>query len=344
MPQKLDSRSTEILRHVVEAYLETQEPLGSVTLSKKLGLKLSAATIRNVMSDLEEAGLLFSPHTSAGRLPTEAGLRFFLNGFLDFGTLSPQEEQHFQAHSQTVGRNFPQVMEEVILSLSGLSRCAGVVTAPKLENPVKHMEFVWLSYGRAMVVLISDDGMVENRIIEISSSLEARQLQEASNYLNSRLVGKKLNEARSVIETELREHKAQVDTLATEVIEKGLALWSGESNQYSLIVRGQSQLLKNVRDMEDLEKIQSLFMALDAKEAFLGLLDATIEADGIQIFIGSENPLFRVSGCAMVVAPYKNDKGLLGAIGVIGPTYMNYRRIIPMVDYTARLLGRILGP
>ena len=339
----LDSRSAEILKHVVEAYLETQEPLGSVTLSKKLGLKLSAATIRNVMSDLETAGFLFSPHTSAGRLPTEAGLRFFLNGFLEFGTLSPQEEQFFEDRSQMVGKNFPQVMEEVILSLSGLSQCAGVVTAPKLETPLKHMEFVWLGPGRAMVVLISDEGMVENRILEIHPSLEAHHLQEASNYLNHRLAGKKLPEARLLIEKELQDHQAQLDKMAAEVVSKGLAVWSGDREKHSLIVRGQSNLLKSVRDMEELDKIQSLFTALDTKEAFLDLLNATIDADGVQIFIGSESPLFHVSGCTVVVAPYTNEKGLLGAIGVIGPIHMNYRRIIPMVDYTARLLGRILG-
>jgi heat-inducible transcriptional repressor len=205
------------------------------------------------------------------------------------------------------------------------------------------MEFVWLGPGRAMVVLISDEGMVENRILEIHPSLEAHHLQEASNYLNHRLAGKKLPEARLLIEKELQDHQAQLDKMAAEVVSKGLAVWSGDREKHSLIVRGQSNLLKSVRDMEELDKIQSLFTALDTKEAFLDLLNATIDADGVQIFIGSESPLFHVSGCTVVVAPYTNEKGLLGAIGVIGPIHMNYRRIIPMVDYTARLLGRILG-
>lgn len=343
MAEILDSRSAEILRHVVEAYLETREPLGSLSLSKRLGMTLSPATIRNVMADLEEAGFLFSPHTSAGRLPTEAGLRFFLNGFLEFGLLSLEEQHHLNEKSQALGKSLPQVMEEMTLSLSGLSQCAGLVLAPKTKIPLKHIEFVFLNSGRAMVILITEDGMVENRIIDIPKGLLASQLTEATNYLNSRLIGKNLEEARLLIDEELLQQKTQIDTLAGQVIALGLASWSGDKKRGALIVRGQSHLLKNVRALQELENLQHLFTALDTQEAFLNLLDATIAADGVQIFIGSENPLFKQSGCSLVIAPYSNQQGhLVGAIGVIGPTYMNYRRIIPMVDYTARLLGRIL--
>jgi heat-inducible transcriptional repressor len=344
MTVSLDTRSFSILNHVVDAYVETQEPVGSRFLSKRLGMALSAATIRNVMADLEEAGLLFAPHTSAGRLPTEAGMRLCLDAFLTFGDLSADEQASLDAQSRQSGKSLSKMLEDMTLTLSGLAQCAGLVFAPKSEGPLKHVEFVLLSPGKAMVILITSDSLVENRIIDVPENLSPSDLTEASNYLNHRLVGKRLNDGRKLIFEEIASGRTQVNDLADQAIAKGLASWDGQEKSGELIVRGQVHLLSNVREVDELKRLQTLFSALDTQQEFLGLLDATIDAEGVQVFIGSENPLFEKSGCSMVIAPYRNSQGLLlGAIGVIGPTYMNYRRIAPMVDYTARLLGRIVG-
>jgi heat-inducible transcriptional repressor len=340
----LDPRSRDILYHLVEEYVETGEPVGSRTLSRRLGLSLSPATIRNVMADLEEAGFLFSPHTSAGRLPTQAALRFFLDAFLNFDGISLQDQKELEKKFQGVGKSLSQTLDDLTLGLSGLSQCAGLVLAPKTESTFKHIEFVFLNPGRAMVVLITESGTVENRIIEIPLTLSSSHLTQATNYLNDRLVGKDLVKARLLIENELREKSAQIDDLVEEAVQKGFISWEKGHNRGTLIVKGQSQLLRNVREIEELENLQHLFEALDTEKELLNLLDATIAADGVQIFVGSENKLFELSGCAVVLSPYRNGRGsLLGAIGVIGPTYMNYRRIIPMVDYTARLVERLVG-
>ncbi len=344
MTLSLDPRSRDILYHLVEAYVETGEPVGSRTLSRRLGLSLSPATIRNVMADLEESGFLFSPHTSAGRLPTQAALRFFLDAFLSFDGISLQDQKELEQNFQGVGKSLSQALDDLTLGLSGLSQCAGLVLAPKTESTFKHIEFVFLNPGRAMVVLITESGTVENRMIEIPLTLSSSHLTQATNYLNDRLVGKDLVKARLLIETELKEKSAQIDDLVEEAVQKGFISWKKDDNRGTLIVKGQSQLLRNVREIEELENLQHLFKALDTEKELLNLLDATIAADGVQIFVGSENKLFELSGCSVVLSPYRNGRGsLLGAIGVIGPTHMNYRRIIPMVDYTARLVERIVG-
>jgi heat-inducible transcriptional repressor len=340
----LDPRSAEVFRCIVEAYMETGEPIGSRTLSKRLGLSLSPATIRNVMSDLENTGLLVSPHTSAGRLPTEAGLRIFVDGLMEFGDLPPAEQDQLEERCRAQGKSLEHLFEEATLALSGLSRCAGLVLAPKTEAPLKHLEFVYLNKGRAMVVMVTEDGMVENRILEISPDLSPSHLTEASNYLNRWVVGKRLGEARIFVEQDMKQQRTQLDHLAAQVIEEGFALWGGESSRRSLIIKGQAHLLEEIKAVEDLKQLQSLFEALETQEELLSLLDMTIEADGVQIFIGSGTPLFQLSGSAMIIAPYGKQNGrVVGAIGVIGPKRMNYGRIIPMVDYTAKLLGRLMS-
>lgn len=342
--QDLNRRSREILRHIVDAYVETGAPIGSRTLSRRLGLELSPATIRNVMADLEELGLLFAPHTSAGRLPTELGLRLFVHGLLECGNLTHEERQHIDSQCAASGRSLSQMLEQAGSTLSGLSNCAGLVVAPKTEAPLKHIEFVSLGPGRALVVMVNASGVVENRIIDVPMGMPASSLVEASNYLTARLVGRTLFEAAAEIRRELTAHQAELDDLTSKVVEQGLATWTGEGDSRALIVSGQSHLLEEVNAAEDLERIRRLFGALETKEALLSLLNLAETAEGVQIFIGAENELFGLAGCSMIVAPYGGgDKELVGAIGVIGPTRIDYARIIPMVDYTAKVIGRLVG-
>lgn len=342
--EELDKRSREVFRHIVDAYVETGEPVGSKSLSGRLGMSLSPATIRNVMAELEMAGLLYAPHTSAGRLPTEAGLRLFVHGILEIGDLTPQEQKEIEHRCKATGSNLSDVLEDATKALCGLSRCAGIVLAPKSESVLKHVEFVNLSPGRVLVILITEDGLVENRIIEIPLGTLPSNLIEAGNYLNNRLAGKTLKEAKAQILGELEEKRSQLDSLSSKVVEEGLAIWAGKGTSTSLIIRGQSNLLQDVRHMEELNRIRTLFEALDAQEELLELLDASIAADGVQIFIGSESSLFQLSGCSLIVSSYSGDQGrIVGAIGVIGPARLNYSRIIPMVDYTAKLISKRIG-
>lgn len=345
MITELNQRSRDIFRHIVDAYVETGEPVGSRTVSRRMGIQLSPATIRNVMADLEELGLLMAPHTSAGRVPTDAGLRLFVNGILEVGDLTEGERESIQAKVNAQGRSLPEVLESAINLLSGLSSCAGLVMAPKTDRPLKHLEFVNLSPGRALVVLVTEDGLVENRVVEVPLGLPSSALTMASNYLNARLVGRTLAEARAAISKEIEEQRSQLDALTAKVVETGLATWAGaqDSSGY-LIVRGQARLLEDVTALSDLERIRSLFEALETREQMVRLLDATGKADGVQIFIGAENQLFRHAGCSLIVSPYANSKEqIVGTIGVIGPTRINYARIIPMVDYTAKVIGRLIG-
>ena len=347
MITELNERSREIFRQIVEAYVETGEPIGSRTLSRRLDVALSPATIRNVMADLEDAGLLAAPHTSAGRIPTEAGLRLFVNGLLELGAPSADERANIDAHCAATGRSLAQVLEEASTALSGLSRCAGLVVAPKLDRSLKHIVFVPLAPGRALVVMVTEDGMVENRVIDVPLGMPPSSLTAAGNYLNARLAGRRLGEVRAVIEQELVAHRAEIDTLTSRVVEAGLAVWAGSGDRQDggqLIVRGQANLLGDVTALEDLERIRALFQALEAREAMAKLLDAANDAGGVQIFIGAESNLFSVAGCSVIIAPYTNQREqIVGAIGVIGPTRINYARIIPLVDYTAKVIGRLIG-
>jgi len=340
--EHLNERSRSILRVIVEAYVETGAPIGSRTLSRQLGLDLSPATIRNVMADLEELGLLFAPHTSAGRLPTELGLRLFVNGLLEHGNLTTADRRHIESQCAASGRSVPEVLEEASSMLSGLSHCAGLVVAPKLEEPLKHIEFVSLGPGRALVVMVTSAGIVENRVIDVPAGLPPSSLVEASNYLSARLIGRSLDEAAADVQHEIVAQKAELDSLTQKVVEQGLASWAGDRHG-ALIVRGQAQLLEDVSAMEDLERIRQLFTLLEAKETLLNLLQMTDTAEGVQIFIGAESELFGLAGCSMVIAPYNNSQQqLVGAVGVIGPTRIDYARIIPMVDYTAKVIGRLM--
>lgn len=346
-PVELNDRSREVLRLVVDAYVETGEPVGSRTLARRLGMAISPATIRNVMADLQDAGLLYSPHTSAGRLPTAAGLSLFVDGILQVGALDANERQAIEARCSGTDRNTQQLLAEATKVLSGLGNCAGLVTAPKTETRLKHVEFVSLGPGRALVVLVTADGAVENRVIDVPVGLPSSSLVEATNFLSARMLGKTLVEAQGQFKDELKVHRRDLDELTRRLVEAGFATWSGhggDSGNGSLIVSGTERLLDDVQAVEDLERVRALFAALEAKRGLVELFEATMIADGVQIFIGAENELFGLAGCSMIVAPYANSQNrVLGAVGVIGPSRLDYGRIIPVVDYTAKVIGRLLG-
>jgi heat-inducible transcriptional repressor len=344
----LNERSREIFRQIVESYLATGEPVGSRNLSRLLPITLSPASVRNVMSDLEQLGLIYAPHTSAGRLPTELGLRFFVDALMQVGDLSEQDRRSIEA--QVAGAHTSKSLEAVLTEasqmLSGLTRSAGVVLTAKTNVRLKHVEFVRLEPQRALAVLVAEDGQVENRVLNVPAGLPTSSLTEASNFLNARIRGKTLAELRGEIERAVTEGQAELDQLTQKVIATGLASWSGgDSAERQLIVRGHANLLEDLRALEDLERVRSLFDALETKRGVIDLLGRAERADGVRIFIGSENKLFSLSGSSTIVAPYRESQGrIVGVIGVIGPTRLNYARVIPMVDYTARVVSRLLAP
>ena len=347
---ELNARSREVFKQIVDAYMTTGEPVGSRTISRRLDERLSAATIRNVMADLEESGLLYAPHTSAGRLPTDAGLRLFVDGMLEVGEITGEDRAQIESKCAGAGRSMESVLADAMESLSGLSRHAGIVMAPTVERAFRHVEFVPLGPSRALVVTVADNGMVENRVIEAPLGMSASTLVEAGNYLTTRLSGRTLAEARDEIEAEVRAQQGQLDELTRKVVELGLATWSGAARDEGLLlVRGQAKLLEDVANLVDLEHIRNLFEALETKRSFLNLIELTRVGSGVQIFIGAENELFALSGCSLIIAPYragsagKRGNGVVGAIGVVGPSRMNYSRIVPMVDHTARVISRLLG-
>lgn len=343
MIQELNERSRQIFRTIVESYLETGEPVGSRTLAQRLGIALSPASIRNVMQDLEHAGLLYSPHASAGRMPTQAGLRIFVDSFLELGNLTEEERRSIEAHGAAAGKSVEELLTEATKQLSGLSQCAGLVIAPKADKALSHVEFIHLAPGRALAVLVAEDGSVENRIVEVPAGLTPSALQEASNYMSSRLVGRTMIEGRNRIMREIDDKRAELDLLAARVVEAGLATWSGDEERNTLIVSGRARLLDDLTALADLERVRQLFDDLESKRDVLQLMELAQDADGVRIFIGSENKLFSLSGSSLIVAPFRRrDERIVGMIGVIAPTRVNYGRVIPMVDYTARMIGRLM--
>jgi len=344
----LNERSREIFRQIVESYLATGEPLGSRNLSRILPITLSPASVRNVMSDLEQLGLIYAPHTSAGRLPTELGLRFFVDALMQVGDLSEQDRHSIEAQVAGTGtsKSLENVLTEASQLLSGLTRSAGVVLTAKSNVRLKHIEFVRLEPERALAVLVAEDGQVENRVLNVPAGLPPSALVEAGNFLNSRIRGKTIAELRTEIEKAVTEGQAELDQLTQKIIATGLASWSGgESEDRKLIVRGHANLLEDLHALDELERVRSLFDALESKRGVIDLLGRAERADGVRIFIGSENKLFSLSGSSTIVAPYRDSQGrIVGVIGVIGPTRLNYARVIPMVDYTARVVSRLLGP
>jgi heat-inducible transcriptional repressor len=342
----LDKRSREIFRQIVQSYIATGDPAGSRNISRALPMTLSPASVRNIMSDLEELGLIYAPHTSAGRLPTETGLRLFVDALLEIGDLSGEERSHIK--SQLTGsageRGLEDVLSETGEMLSGLANCAGVILTDKQTKRLKQIEFVALEPKKTLAILVAEDGSVENRVVDLPEGMPASVLVQAANYLNARIAGKTLDDARRQIEEELGNRKAELDELTAKLVRQGLATWSGaENGEKNLIVRGRSHLLDDLTALDDLERIRKLFDDLEAKQDLIEVLTHAERADGVRIFIGSENQLFSLSGSSMVVAPFKDsERNIVGVLGVIGPTRLNYARIIPMVDYTAKLIGHML--
>jgi heat-inducible transcriptional repressor len=347
----IDERSREIFRQVVEAYLETGEPVGSRIISRALPMKLSPASVRNVMTDLEERGLIYAPHTSAGRMPTQSGLRMFVDGLLEVGDISANERNQIKNQMTHAGhgrsendRLVEDVLSEASELLSGLSQCAGLVLTDKKVAQLRHIEFVPLEPTKALVVLVGEDGEVENRVVTIPKGLPPSSLAKAGNFLNAHIKGLSIMEARQSLQNELEAAGAELDVLTTRVIESGIAVWSGgNEDTKSLIVRGRSHLIRDINADEDLERIQKLFDDMESKKDLIEILQSAEEGSGVRIFIGSENKRFSLSGSSIIVSPFQDEhKKVIGVLGVIGPTRLNYARIIPVVDYTARLMGRLL--
>ncbi len=343
--EELNDRSREVFRRVVEGYLATGAPVGSRTLTRSLTEQVSAATVRNVMQDLEYLGLLGSPHISAGRVPTQLGLRMFVDGFLEVGDLSQDDKQ---ALDDTMGANSTDVstlLDRVGSALSSATRGASLVLAPKHEAPILHIEFVPLSTTQALVVLVFSDGHVENRLFVPPPGTTHSAMREAANFLNARIEGKTVTSIREQLQADMETRQREIDALASGLIDSGLAVWSDADETTSrLIVRGRSNLLSNTQEAEDLDRIRQLFDDLERKRDITEFLELTEEGDGVRIFIGSENKLFSLSGSSLVVSPYMNaDRKIVGAVGVIGPTRLNYGRIVPIVDYTAQLVGRLIS-
>jgi len=339
----LDARARDIFRRIVESYLENGEAVGSKTISRG-GLSLSPASIRNTMHDLTLAGLLASAHTSAGRVPTHAGLRLFVDGLLEVGDIGSEERREIDARLAGKGRNFEEALDAASNLLSGLAGGAGIVASPISEAGVKHVEFVALGRDKALAVLVAEDGTIENRLMPLSAGMTPSTLVEASNFLNARLKGRPLAEARNEMTAELEAARQELDSAAARLVEEGMAAWSGGAErERALIVRGRANLLQDAQALEDLERVRTLFDDLEQKEQLIGLLDGVGAAQGVRIFIGAETRLFSLSGSAVIAAPYMTGRQrMLGAIGVIGPARLNYARVIPLVDYTAKVLGRIL--
>ena len=343
--EEMNQRSREVFRRVVESYLATGDPVGSRTLTRDMSEKVSAATIRNVMQDLEYLGLLDSPHVSAGRVPTQEGLRMFVDGLLEVGDLEATDRQMIDATLSSNSDDVSTALDRIGSALSGATHGASLVLAPKHEAPIKHIEFVGLGHDRALVVLVFGDGHVENRIFTPPPGQTPSSMREAANFLNALIEGKTLSDLQTVIAKEIETRRQELDNLAQQMVESGMALWDGESDHYErLIVRGRANLLNSGAAEEDLEKIRTLFDDLERKRDIAEFLELADEGEGVRIFIGSENKLFSLSGSSLVVSPYMNaDRKIIGAVGVIGPTRLNYGRIVPIVDYTAQIVGKLIA-
>jgi heat-inducible transcriptional repressor len=344
---QLNERSREIFKQIVESYLATGEPVGSRNLARLIPMTLSPASVRNVMADLEQLGLVYAPHTSAGRLPTELGLRFFVDALMEIGNVTEEDRRSIQAQVAASGAPKPMdaVLSEASALLSGLTHSAGVVLTTKSNVRIRHIEFVRLEPERALVVLVAEDGQVENRVVTLPTGLPSSALTTASNFLNAHVRGRTLADAKAELERALEAGKAELDQLTQKIIAAGLASWSGgDGEDRKLIVRGHANLLEDLRALEDLERVRLLFDDLETKREVVDLLGLAERAEGVRIFIGSENKLFSLSGSSTIVAPYRDKAGsIVGVLGVIGPTRLNYARVIPMVDYTAKVVSKLLS-
>ena len=340
---ELTERAREIFRRVVEGYIESGQPVGSKTLAADGALNLSSASIRSVLADLESLGLLAAPHTSAGRMPTDAGLRIFVDGMMRVA--EPTEEERAQIEARISGNGpVEQALQQTSALLSELSGAAGMVMVPTREQRLAQFSLVDLGQGRALAVLVGEDGGVENRVIDLGGALSPGSLDRASNYITSRLAGRTLAEASRAMHSEISVGKTQLDDVSRDLVERGLAVWSEDANARPvLIVRGAANLLDE-EALGDIDRVRSLLDDLEDKQSVADLLESAREADATRIFIGSENRLFGLSGSSVIASPYRDREGrVVGVLGVIGPTRLNYARVVPMVDLTARSLGKLIA-
>ena len=343
--EEMNNRSREVFRRVVEGYLADGEPVGSRTLSREFSEDISAATIRNVMQDLEFLGLLGSPHTSAGRIPTQQGLRMFVDGILEVSEVDKNDRKKIDKIVSDETNQVDEILDDISTTLSGVTQGASLVLTPKREAPIKHVEFLPLSISQALVVLVYADGHVENRLFKPPPGQTPSSMKEAANFLNALMEGNTLSEAKKLIKNEIDYRRQELDTLARDLVQSGLALWEDTEERHErLIVKGRANLLNESSQQEDLERIKNLFDDLERKRDIADFLELTEKGEGVRIFIGSENKLFSLTGSSLVVSPYMNsDRKIIGAVGVIGPTRLNYGRIVPVVDYTAQLVGKMVS-
>ena len=341
---ELSERSKQILKGVVESFLETGDPAGSETILKKIGINISPSSIRLILANLQKEGLLYAPHTSAGRLPTDKGMRFFVDGLLEFGRLTKNERENIKSQCQSHGSSFQELLNEASKTISDLSNCAGIVVAPKFQNKIKHIEFIRLNTNQVMSIIASENGLVENRIFDTKSDYNESILRQVSNYLNSKFSGKTIDEIKICIQGEINNSKSELDSLSAKLVQEGIIEISTNTETPYIFLHGQSSLLEDEIVSKDLDQIRNLFDDIENKSNFLDILNNTGKGQGVQIFIGSQNYLFKHSGLSMIMASYKNkDQKIIGAIGVVGPTRLNYAKIVPLVDYTSKIIGRILN-
>ena len=341
---ELSSRSKQILKGVVESYLETGEPAGSETILKKVGIDISPASIRSILSNLQKEGLLYAPHISAGRLPTDKGMRFFVDGLLEFGNLTKNEQESIKSQCQSKGSSFQDVLNKASKTIAGLSNCAGIVVSPKFQNKVKHIEFIKLSSNKIMSIIANENGLVENRILETINRYDSSTLRQVSNFINEKFTGKTIDQIKNNIKKQISDSKNEFDLLSKRLVHEGIIEIAPNTETPYIFLHGQSSLLEDDLVSKDLDQIRNLFDDIENKTNFLDIVDNTSKGQGVQIFIGSKNFLFKHSGLSMVMAPYKNkEQKIIGAIGVVGPTRINYAKIVPLVDYTSKIIGRMIS-
>ena len=340
---ELNDRSKQIFKSVVETYLKTGEPSGSETILKKGGIDLSSSSIRAILSNLQKEGLLFAPHTSSGRLPTDKGMRFFVDGLLEFGRISKSDKQNIKQQCLSKGKSYQEVLDDASKTISGLSNYAGIVIAPKYHKKIKHLDFIRLNPEQVMLIIAYENGEIENRIIDDSGKYNPNILQQTSNYLNSKFQNKTIREIKKTIEKEIFVSQNQLKFTSSKLVKQGILESSPSLNNPYIFMHGQSSLLNDDIVSKDLDHIRDLFDEIEKKTTFIDILENAGKANGVQIFIGSKNFLFKHSGLSMVMAPYRNkEQEIIGAIGVVGPTRLNYSKIVPLVDYTSKVIGKVI--
>ncbi|SHJ19346.1 heat-inducible transcription repressor HrcA [Malonomonas rubra DSM 5091] len=341
MAEELNERSQNILEAIVEDYIASAEPVGSRAITKRHSFNLSPASVRNVMSDLEDMGFLCSPHTSAGRIPTEKGFHYYIDSLLKVRHLSKDEERKLLKSYRFQGMKMEDVMQEVGRVMSGLSNYTGLVMAPKFASTVfRQIEFIRLSHGRLLVIYVSETGLVQNKVIECPDDLSQRELEQINNYLNHELTGLNIHDVREKISSELKDERSRFDQLRRQALSLSSKALQEEADDL-VYVSGTSLMLEQP-EFSTPEKMKRIIQALESKKTLIDLLDRGQAAAGVQIFIGSQSQLTELEGCSLVTSTFSNQKGAIGTLGVIGPMRMSYSQVIPIVDFTAQMVSRIL--